>query len=310
MTRLCVRVLAGRFGLFLLLLALLLTPVAVQAQSITTFWMIQYEGSLKVGATVGLSGQKEEHFPATITVSWGDGSSSTVRVAKKGEWGRGLSKTYPNCGVTVTIGANVTFKNGASESRSKDFSVVCWPAEEPEGSPIHCGIDGCQHVPEYFLDNQAALIKWIEDANRRRERGDDSVRPLSDFGYRCPDAWGRCPTKWILGTGSTKGLSSPNSFTSSSVTNVPGANIQRISADGIGVKWINDQNPIDAVDVWGPGAQNGGEVCFLGSEGRLIYLDARTSPRAQSELSTTVKGDEICGTMPGPGSVAYLPPAE
>ena len=47
---------------------------------------------------------------------------------------------------------------------------------------------------------------------------------------------------------------------------MPGANIQRINADGIGVQWINDQNPIDAVDVWGPGAEKGGEVCFLGRE--------------------------------------------
>ena len=58
----------------------------------------------------------------------------------------------------------------------------------------------------------------------------------------------------------------------------------------------------------GRGRKSGGEVCFKGREGRLIYLDAKTSPRAQSALSTRVKGDEICGTMPGPGSVVYLPP--
>ena len=289
----------------LLLVTLLLTPLAVQAQGITDLYVYQSDG-LHVRARVTLTGSAS-HYPATVTVTWGDGASNYSIASNTGDYVKTLWHTYANCGVR-SIGVSVSFNGGGSASRSRDFTVACEPAQPPVGSPIHCFVDGCRHVPDYFIENDLAHNRWLEDALKRRERGDYSVRPLSDFGYRCPDAMGRCPTGWILGTGNTRGLSGPNSFISSSVTNVPGANIQRIDADGIGVKWIVDQRPIDAVDVWGAGAEGGGEVCFLGTEGRLIYLDARTSPRAQSELSTTVKGDQICGTMPGPGSVVYLPP--
>ena len=144
----------GVYTAVLLLSALLLAPLSVQAQSITTFWMIQYEGSLKVGATVGVSGQAEQ-FPAAISVSWGDGSSSSIRVAKTGEWGRGLSRTYANCGVK-SLSASVTFNDGATASRSKDFTVFCPPAQEPEGGPLTCDI---QIAPgTFFLPSRPGLL--------------------------------------------------------------------------------------------------------------------------------------------------------
>ena len=289
----------------LLLVTLILTPLAVQAQGIANVSIRQGDG-LFVSARVTLSAHASQ-LPATVTVNWGDGNTTNTSVNASDQLKGTLWNTYANCGVR-SIGVSVSFNGGGSASRSREFTVACEPAQPPVGSPIHCFIDGCRHVSPYFIENQRAVMRWIEDYTRRKKAGDHSRRTIFDFGYRCPDSMGRCESAWILGTGNTRGLSGPNSFVSSSVTNIPGANIQRINADGIGVKWINDQRPIDAIDVWGAGAEGGGEVCFLGTEGRLIYLDARTSPRAQSELSTTVKGDKICGTMPGPGSVVYLPP--
>ena len=172
----------------------------------------------------------------------------------------------------------------------------------------------CRQVPEYFFDNRSAIMRMIEEIGRRKDRdygGEAVFHPyegltLQRFGYRCPDAQGRCPTTWIPSPDGEDGLSGGTSYAGSD-HNLANTYVQRISGPGIGVQSIVDQRPIDAIDVWGDGAQDGGEVCFVG-EGRLIYLDARTSPRAESTLSSTFEDGRTCGRMPGPGSVVFLPP--
>ena len=226
---------------------------------------------------------------------------------------------YANCGIK-TASVSVSFNDGSSASASKQLTLSCAPAQPITNHEGHftCDIPVpnspntklCRPVPTYFLDNLRAYQRAKDDGFRR---------PLSSYGYRCPDAMGRCPTPWLPGPASeegggsgrpdpSSGLSNPDRFTTSEATSRPGGNVQRINTAGIGVAWIIEEHPIDAIDIWGPGAEEGGEVCFKGTQGRLVYLDARTSPRAQSFLSTYLKGDNICGMMPGPGSVVYLPP--
>ena len=299
-----------RAGAGPLLLALLLAPLSVQAQSISGFVLSRGSGYY-VSARVQLSGSAS-HFPARITVNWGDGTSNWTRAQSTIQNVGLLRKTYDNCG-KFSVSVNVTFDGGATRSSSKSVTVSCPSAQPAQGSPLHCGFDGrCRHVPNYFLDNDRAVTRAIEERRRREERGDFTPVSIFDFGYRCPDAMGRCPTAWIPEPsrehGGTSGLSNPDRFDKTESTSRPGAFVQRINAAGIGVAWIIEEHPIDAIDIWGPGAEEGGEVCFEGTEGRLVYLDARTSPRAQSFLSTYTKGDSICGVMPGPGSVVYLPP--
>ena len=299
----------------LLLLALLLSPPAVKAQSISSIDAYQGDG-FYVGVNVHLSGSAS-HFPARISINWGDGTSNWTRAQSTSKNVGYLWKTYANCGVK-SLSLSVTFNDGATSSRSKSFTVACPPAQEPEGGPLTCDIQiapgtfSCRHVPNYFLENERAANRAHAERLRREERGDFTPVSIFDFGYRCPDAMGRCPTAWIPEPsrehGGTSGLSNPDRFDKTESTSRPGAFVQRINAAGIGVAWIIEEHPIDAIDIWGPGAEEGGEVCFEGTEGRLVYLDARTSPRAQSILSTYVKGDNICGMMPGPGSVVYLPP--
>ena len=184
--------------------------------------------------------------------------------------------------------------------------------------PLGNGSFACRNVPDYFMDNIRARDRLIAEIARRKQRehagGPAFTMPAplvsgtrGNYGYRCPDAQGECPNEWIPGPASSKGLSSPNRFGGSQGFDNTNTHIQRINSDGIGVKSIVDQRPIDAVDIWGDGAAGGGEVCFYG-RGRLVFLDARTSPRAQSSLTTTMKGDHTCATIPGPGSVVFLPP--
>ena len=170
----------------------------------------------------------------------------------------------------------------------------------------------CREVPEYFLDNTIAVQRTIEEISRRRavERagGAQYKRPdLADFGYRCPDAQGNCPTQWIPSPQETSGLSSPNKFAGSFGSQKANAHVQRINGAGIGDPSILNQNPIDAVDIWGEGAAGGGEVCFDG-DGRILFVDTAAMPRSKSYLSTYRKGKQTCARISGPGQVIFLPP--
>ena len=209
----------------LLLVTLLLTPLAVQAQGIANVSLTQGKG-LYVNAVVTLTGGAS-HYPATVTVTWGDGSSNYGTARNTDDNAKTLWHTYANCGVK-SISLTASFNGGASQSRSIEFTVACKPAQEPEGGPGHCFADGCRQVPEYFLENQRAVKRYIRDLNERAKRGDYSRRSVFDFGYRCPDAMGRCPTAWIPGSGTTRGLSSPNRYAGSPGGQGIGGNVQRI----------------------------------------------------------------------------------
>jgi hypothetical protein len=302
-------ILRGARGAALLLscsLIFLLAPLAVQAQGIGNF--ATYQGSgLNAGARISLSGSSS-HFPATISLNWGDGNSTGSTARTLNDNYKQFNHTYANCGVK-SISVTVSFTGGASRSRTSSLTVGCQPEQPVEGGPIHCGLHGCRQVPDYFIENRQAIMRYIEDSRRRKERGDFSLRSLSEFGYRCPDAGGNeCDTTWLPSPARNTGLSNPDSFSGSPLQARPNTGVQRINRDGIGIKAINDMNPIDAVNIWGEGAESGGEVCFRGSTGRLLYKDARVTPNTLHWLTPVFRGENICGNLPGPGSIIYLPP--
>lgn len=306
-----------RGGAAFFCMALLLAPSAVRAQSARL--SLSQVGTNTVSANVSFTARA-----SSISFDWGDGSSSSTSPDADQRRAR-LSHKYDNCG-KKSVSVTVNFSGGGSTSHSRLITVGCSPAQPAEGGAHTCDIQtgprqfACRPVPHYFVENIRAMNRLIEEIGRQRLAARAAGRPfeepnlsLASFGYRCPDAMGNCPTRWLPSPGreegGTRGLSNPNKFTGANNFELASTGFQRINAAGIGVKEIIDQNPIDAVDIWGEGAENGGEICFEGTEGRLIYLDARTSPRAQSSLPTTVRGNSICGMMPGPGSVVYLPPA-
>ncbi|PJF22293.1 MAG: hypothetical protein CUN56_06710, partial [Phototrophicales bacterium] len=75
-------------------------------------------------------------------------------------------------------------------------------------------------------------------------------------------------------------------------------------------------NPILAVDVFRITGQTvttddfGGyvQICLPGGEGRLIFLDATTSPRAQIEITPVEYIDgSTCGWIPNAGTLVLIP---
>ena len=85
-----------------------------------------------------------------------------------------------------------------------------------------------------------------------------------------------------------------------------GVQCQRLDGGGIGIQSIIDAGFIDAVDIWGY-VDQGVEVCFP-QIGRVVFLDARTSPRAIVPLQATVVNGQTCVSINSPGSLALLPP--
>lgn len=184
----------------------------------------------------------------------------------------------------------------------------------------HCGFFDrttrkfvCRAVPDYFLDNLHAIDRTIAEVTRRKERtratGAPFVMPaLTDYGYRCPDSEGNCPNVWIPSPGGTRGLSGPTSYggwINQRYYNSP--NIQRIDAAGIGDQSILNLRPIDAIDISGGGSIRG-EVCFVGV-GRILYVATRYLPRTRYYLSTTIRGEKTCATVPDIGQVIFVPPS-
>ena len=84
-----------------------------------------------------------------------------------------------------------------------------------------------------------------------------------------------------------------------------GVQCQRLDGGGIGIQSIIDAGFIDAVDIWGY-VEQGVEVCFP-QVGRLLFLDARTMPRAIAPLEATVRNGMTCVSINSPGSIVLMP---
>ncbi len=84
-----------------------------------------------------------------------------------------------------------------------------------------------------------------------------------------------------------------------------GVHFRQLDGGGIGVQSIIDAGPLAALDVYGY-VEQGVEICFP-QIGRVIFLDARTMPRAITTLPATVKNGMTCVYLDSPGSLVLLP---
>ena len=84
-----------------------------------------------------------------------------------------------------------------------------------------------------------------------------------------------------------------------------GVHFRQLDGAGIGVQSIIDAGPLAALDVYGY-VEQGVEVCFP-QIGRVVFLDARTMPRAITTLPATVRDGMTCVYLNSPGSLVLLP---
>ena len=86
-----------------------------------------------------------------------------------------------------------------------------------------------------------------------------------------------------------------------------GVQARRVGTDAIGIQSVIDAGFIDAVDVWGY-AEQGVEICIPtnGRTGVLLFLDANTSPKVPQPLVSYYRGDNICASITGPGTVVFV----
>ena len=84
-----------------------------------------------------------------------------------------------------------------------------------------------------------------------------------------------------------------------------GVHFRQLDGAGIGVQSIIDAGYLEAFDVWGY-VEQGVEVCFP-QVGRVIFLDANTSPRAIVPLPSTIVNGQTCVSINSPGSLVLLP---
>ena len=84
-----------------------------------------------------------------------------------------------------------------------------------------------------------------------------------------------------------------------------GVHFRQLDGAGIGVQSIIDAGYLEAFDVYGY-VEQGVEVCFP-QIGRVIFLDARTMPRAITPLESTVVNGQTCVSISSPGSLVLLP---
>ena len=83
-----------------------------------------------------------------------------------------------------------------------------------------------------------------------------------------------------------------------------GVHFRQLDGAGIGVQSIIDAGYLAALDVYGY-VEQGVEVCFP-QLGRVIFLDARTIPRAITTLPATVRDGMTCVYLNSPGSLVLL----
>ena len=84
-----------------------------------------------------------------------------------------------------------------------------------------------------------------------------------------------------------------------------GVHFRQLDGAGIGIQSIIDAGYLEAFDVYGY-VEQGVEVCFP-QIGRVIFLDARTMPRAIAALESTIVNGQTCVSINSPGSLVLLP---
>ena len=83
-----------------------------------------------------------------------------------------------------------------------------------------------------------------------------------------------------------------------------GIQCRRVDAAGVGNQSVIDLGVLDAVDVWG-NIGLGYELCFL-QLGRIILLDAATSPRSLIDINYGIRDGFTCASMDRAGTVVLV----
>ena len=83
-----------------------------------------------------------------------------------------------------------------------------------------------------------------------------------------------------------------------------GVQCTHLDAVGVGNQAVVNMGVIDAVDVWAY-VEQGVEVCFSQS-GRIVFLDAATSPRSQAHVESYLSGGKTCAYLQRPGGVVLV----
>ena len=83
-----------------------------------------------------------------------------------------------------------------------------------------------------------------------------------------------------------------------------GIQCRRVDAAGVGNQSVKDLGVLDAVDVWG-NIGLGYELCFP-QLGRIIFLDAATSPRSVIDIKYGIRDGFTCASMDRAGTVVLV----
>ena len=83
-----------------------------------------------------------------------------------------------------------------------------------------------------------------------------------------------------------------------------GIQFRRLDAWGIGVQEVLDMGFLDAVDVWS-NVGSGFEVCFP-LAGRIVFLDAATSPRSVVQVGHQIRDQYTCASMDRAGTMVLV----
>ena len=84
-----------------------------------------------------------------------------------------------------------------------------------------------------------------------------------------------------------------------------GAQFNRLELSAIGIGYVIQAGPLDAIDVWG-WVTSGVEVCFK-RHASTLFLDAANSPRTVEQLASTRDGDWTCAAIEQAGTIVLMP---
>ncbi len=143
----------------------------------------------------------------------------------------------------------------------------------------------CRPVSYDWLCNIARITSFCNNPSDRGDKGGDSDDSRN-------------------GSGGSSGRSSSGGDSAGQASGAGlSANIRRLDAAGIGLQWIIDAGFIAAADIWGEDIPD--EVCLDGL-GSLLFLDASSSPRAESWLDSVQRDGQTCAEIDGPGTVVLM----
>ena len=236
--------------------------------------------------------------------------------------GNSIRVNGANSGAALT---NVQFlDNGPADNVNNEGSVLtAW------GSPITVTINGATFEgnsgrPQVIMARGAAvvnLIGCVRASGNTNAAGEPALFSAADPGAEVNGGPGGCPSKKKKkATPAPTPTSTPRPAYGASYVALQtdtgmtfeatygldsGVHFRQLDGAGIGIQSIIDAGYLEAFDVYGY-VEQGVEVCFP-QAGRVIFLDARTMPRAIVPLESTIVNGQTCVSINSPGSLVLLP---